>query len=74
FRLPTEVASRVAIDEQGAEQLPHPGRAIYRTHTKNVIQVPYIRDTDIQERLGDYFVSPTSENESKTRTDHVEFG
>lgn len=74
FRLPTEVASRVAIDEQGAEQLPHPGRAIYRTHTKNVIQVPHIRDEDIQERLGDYFVSSSSEKTAERRTDHVEFG
>jgi S-DNA-T family DNA segregation ATPase FtsK/SpoIIIE len=74
FRLATEVASRVAIDEQGAEQLPHPGRAIYRTHTRSIIQVPYIGDVDIQERLGDYFVSSAGENESETRTDHVEFG
>ena len=74
FRLPTEVASRVAIDEQGAEQLPHPGRAIYRTYTKNVIQVPYIRDKDIQERLGDYFVSSSNQETTETRKNYVEFG
>jgi len=73
FRLPTEVASRVAIDEQGAEQLPHPGRAIYRTHTKNVIQVPYISDSDIQRRFEKY-VSPSNQKATKGRTDHVEFG
>jgi len=50
FRLPTEVASRVAIDEQGAEQLTNPGRAIYRQQDKHLLQVPYIDDDDIKER------------------------
>ena len=55
FRLPTEVASRVAIDEGGAEKLANPGRAIYRTHERNEIQVPYVSDAEILERFAKYF-------------------
>lgn len=51
FRLPTEVASRVAIDEQGAEHLTVPGRAIYRTHERKEIQVPFISDKEIIKEL-----------------------
>mgnify|MGYP001199829451 CR=1 FL=1 len=42
FRLPTEVASRVALDESGAERLPAglKGRAIYKTDVYKVIQTP----------------------------------
>lgn len=54
FRLPTEVASRVAIDEKGAEELEMPGRAIYRTHKKQIIQVPYITDKEIEKNLRRY--------------------
>ncbi len=72
FRLPTEVASRVAIDEQGAEQLTCPGRAIYRTHERVEIQVPYIDDKEILERLDKYVVDdPKIE---QIRTDTIEFG
>lgn len=72
FRLPTEVASRVAIDEQGAEQLTCPGRAIYRTHERQEIQVPYIEDKEIMERLNKYV---DDESEVKqVRTDTIEFG
>lgn len=40
FRLPTEIASRVALDEMGAEELPGglSGRAIYKTDRKVEIQ------------------------------------
>lgn len=72
FRLPTEVASRVAIDEQGAEKLGVPGRAIYRTYEKHVVQVPYIDDKNILERLGEYVT--TSEKAAKRRKDTVIFG
>src|SRR5690625_7423106 len=37
FRLPTEVASRVAIDEGGAEKLSIARRYIYRTDARLVI-------------------------------------
>src|SRR5690625_1447348 len=73
FRLPTEIASRVAIDEQGAEQLSNFGRAIYRTADKHVLQVPYVSDKEIMERLGKY-VNSNNEKEPPARTDHVDLG
>lgn len=56
FRLPTELASRVAIDEQGAEKLMMPGRAIYRTHERHIIHVPFVSDSDITKKLSEYFI------------------
>ncbi|MBM7600408.1 S-DNA-T family DNA segregation ATPase FtsK/SpoIIIE [Virgibacillus halotolerans] len=56
FRLPSELASRVAIDENGAEYLPHPGRGIYRTIDRQEVQVPYISDGEMAERLSKYRV------------------
>ncbi|MDM8098646.1 FtsK/SpoIIIE domain-containing protein [Oceanobacillus oncorhynchi] len=72
FRLPTEVASRVALDEQGAETLNNVGRAIYRTAEKHVIQVPYVADSDIKGRFVDYV--STDEKATERRTDTVIFG
>ncbi|MEI4680214.1 FtsK/SpoIIIE domain-containing protein, partial [Bacillus cereus] len=43
FRLPTVVASQVAIDESGLEELPSiPGRALFKTDRVEEIQVPYL--------------------------------
>src|SRR6185312_4127880 len=41
FRLPTDIASNVILDEQGAQNLPYrlKGRAIYKTDMKRMIQV-----------------------------------
>lgn len=72
FRLPTEVASRVSIDEQGAEKINNVGRAIYRTADKHLIQVPYVADNDIEERLDKY--ASASKKTAERRTDYVEFG
>lgn len=74
FRLPTEVASRVAIDEQGAEQLTNPGRAIYRQQDKEVVQVPFVDDEEIQEKLKEWYCDPSGEKASQRRTDIVTFG
>lgn len=65
FRLPTGYASKVALDEEGAEKLEFPGRAIYRTYDKKVLQVPYISDHQMWKRLEGY----QNDNES---TDQVE--
>lgn len=62
FRLPTEVASRVAIDEQGAEKLTMPGRAIYRTYERHIIQVPFVSDSDIIEKLSKYFIEKEADS------------
>lgn len=64
FRLPTEIASRVAIDESGAEKLEVPGRMIYRTTEKHIAQVPYIKNF---ERLKKYECE-------KNREDTIEIG
>ena len=73
FRLPTEIASRVAIDEQGAEAIGNVGRAIYRTHEEHTLQVPYIDDKDIMKELGKY-VSATTKERTEGTTDTVIFG
>lgn len=74
FRLPTEVASRVAIDEKGAEKLTRPGMAIYRTHEKHIIQVPYINDKEIMNRLRGYEVDPDEKESSTSRKNTIHFG
>lgn len=46
FICASQVASRVLLDETGAEDLPSiPGRAIYLIEKKRTVQVPYIDDT-----------------------------
>ena len=72
FRLPTDVASRVAIDESGAEKIDNVGRAIYRTAERELVQVPYINDNEILERL-DKHVSHKRKVE-QVRNDTIEFG
>lgn len=51
FRLPTTVASNVAIDESGAEKLTMPGRLIYRTHERHLAQGYYLSDDEMRRRL-----------------------
>ncbi|WP_018934326.1 FtsK/SpoIIIE domain-containing protein [Gracilibacillus lacisalsi] len=75
FRLPTEVASRVAIDEKGAEELNVPGRAIYRTHEKQIIQVPFISDKTILDELRRYEVNDSTNRKTEERgADFITFG
>lgn len=69
FRLPTVVASRVAIDEVGAEKLEVPGRAIYRTAEKHIVQVPFIKDEEILEKLRRFEVDSTREKATTRRED-----
>lgn len=73
FRLPTETASRVAIDEMGAEQIDNVGTAIYRTVERHLIQVPYIDDKDIQEKLRRFEVENRTEG-PEAGTDTIDFG
>jgi S-DNA-T family DNA segregation ATPase FtsK/SpoIIIE len=49
FPLKTEVQSRVVLDESGAEKLPLiPGRAIYWTDRKRIVQTLYITNEQIR--------------------------
>ncbi|MBE5107832.1 cell division protein FtsK [Bacillus thuringiensis] len=79
FRLPTAVASQVAIDEPGLEDLPSlPGRALFKTDRTEEIQVPYLKDTDMWNLLKQYKVVKQSEasntqTESETDRDFIHF-
>lgn len=73
FRLPTKIASRVAIDENGAEELYCPGRAIYRTHERVEIQTLYIEEKEIFERLRRYEVDKTPTKNRETRKNIIKF-
>ena len=56
FRLSTGYGSEVAIDERGAEELPTDlkGRALYKTHETEPMQVPFISDKEMYNRLNKY--------------------
>lgn len=53
LRVPTGYASDVVIDQRGAEELPSNirGRALYKTHELTEMQIPYISDSEMWERL-----------------------
>lgn len=52
FRLQTEVASRVVLDDAGAETLPYiKGRAIYQTDRRQIVQTPYIENDFIDRTI-----------------------
>lgn len=74
FRLTTAVQSGVAIDGPGAEMLEYPGRAIYKTADEHLVQTPFIDKEEIWERIGEYNVNSTTEEEPTMGTDIVEFG
>ncbi|MCQ6529794.1 FtsK/SpoIIIE domain-containing protein [Bacillus mycoides] len=79
FRLPTAVASQVALDEPGLEDLPSlPGRALFKTDRTEEIQVPYLKDTDMWKLPKQYKVVKQSEasntqTESETDRDFINF-
>lgn len=57
FRLPTQTASSVVIDEAGLETIKSiPGRAIFKTDRLTEIQVPYISNEMMWEHLKGYEV------------------
>jgi S-DNA-T family DNA segregation ATPase FtsK/SpoIIIE len=69
FRLPTETASRVVLDDSGAESLPLiKGRAIYRTDRVTIVQTPYIENPYIDEAIRPYItIKPRKEEHAKPR-------
>ncbi|WP_436863945.1 FtsK/SpoIIIE domain-containing protein [Bacillus fungorum] len=57
FRLPTQTASSVVIDESGLESIKSiPGRAIFKTDRLTEIQVPYISNEIMWNHLKQYEV------------------
>jgi S-DNA-T family DNA segregation ATPase FtsK/SpoIIIE len=52
FKLQTDTASQVVLDESGAEKLPFiKGRAIYQTDRKYIVQTPYIENLFIDRTI-----------------------
>ena len=54
----TDIASRVVLDEGGADQLPDiPGRGIYKNNVKRyIVQSPFITNETIQQRINPYIL------------------
>lgn len=79
FRLPTAVASQVALDEPGLEDLPSlPGRALFKTDRTEEIQVPFLKDTDMWGLLKQYKVvkqneASNTQTEGETNRDFIHF-
>ncbi|WP_150284379.1 FtsK/SpoIIIE domain-containing protein [Rummeliibacillus sp. TYF-LIM-RU47] len=78
----TDIASRVVLDESGADKLPDiPGRGIYKNNVKRyVVQSPYISNSTIQQQISPYIqkeeeVPSAIENPSKRtpRTNPITF-
>lgn len=71
FRIQTDTASMVVLDETGAEKLPLiPGRAIYQTDRKLIVQSPYIENDFIDRTIRPHItINPrkeVNENEGST--------
>jgi S-DNA-T family DNA segregation ATPase FtsK/SpoIIIE len=57
FMLQTESASRVVLDESGAEKLPLiKGRAIYQTDKRVIVQTPFIKNDFIEKVITPHIV------------------
>ncbi|MEE6450554.1 FtsK/SpoIIIE domain-containing protein [Gottfriedia acidiceleris] len=68
FRLPTQIASQVTMDENGLEELPRlPGRAIYKTDICTELQVPFIDNKKMWEVLEQYEIKETPKGEQMVR-------
>jgi DNA segregation ATPase FtsK/SpoIIIE, S-DNA-T family len=80
YKLRDGVASRVVLDESGAETLPFPGRAIYKTPDGvQIVQTPFINNQQIEELLKPHIierkgedVEPTKREEDRPNTFTIE--
>ncbi|MBG9453323.1 hypothetical protein ABE61_04340 [Lysinibacillus sphaericus] len=79
YAVDTETASRVVLDESGADKLPDiPGRGIYKSNIKRyIVQSPFITNEVIQQRIEPHII-PKGERVEETaiqprRTDTVTF-
>lgn len=70
----TETASRVVLDEGGADQLPDiPGRGIYKNSIKRfVVQSPFITNEVIQQRIKPHIISKGERVEEAAVTERRE--
>jgi S-DNA-T family DNA segregation ATPase FtsK/SpoIIIE len=71
FKIQTAVASTVVLDEAGAEDLPLiPGRGIYQTDRKLIVQAPYIDNEFIDRTIQPHITirprKEVNENEGST--------
>jgi S-DNA-T family DNA segregation ATPase FtsK/SpoIIIE len=71
FKIQTAIASTVVLDEAGAEDLPLiPGRGIYQTDRKLIVQAPYIDNDFIDRTIQPHITirprKEVSENEGST--------
>jgi DNA segregation ATPase FtsK/SpoIIIE, S-DNA-T family len=75
FRVQTGVASKVVLDNVGAEELPRiPGRSIYQMPDRSVImQSPLITEEQIQEIIKPHLVRKEVKREPERVPDIVEF-
>lgn len=75
FRLGTDIASKVILDEPGADEIPHgyKGRAIYKTDQKQMIQVPFMSNEMI-DALIEPFKKEVEEDESELAEEDREGG
>ncbi|WEG14022.1 FtsK/SpoIIIE domain-containing protein [Pullulanibacillus sp. KACC 23026] len=71
FVLDTNTASRAVLDDGGAEELPDiKGRAIYKRLKKQIVQTPYITNSQIEERVSPHItIRPRSENDESLSLD-----
>ncbi|MGB2870344.1 FtsK/SpoIIIE domain-containing protein [Psychrobacillus psychrotolerans] len=75
----TDTASRVVINEGGADKLPDiPGRGIYKNNVKRyIVQSPFISNKIIQQRIEPHILKEVNRDsetvESTRRTDTVTF-
>lgn len=76
FICASQVASRVLLDEMGAEDLPSiPGRAIYLVEKKRTVQVPYIDDKMMFKIMEDYNAADTKSDRKVVNDDrHIGSG
>lgn len=70
----TDIASRVVLDESGADKLPDiPGRGIYKNNVKRyVIQSPFISNKTIHQRIKHYIQENEEVNTNETDVRTVE--
>lgn len=64
----TDIASRVVLDESGADKLPDiPGRGIYKNNVKRyVVQSPFISNKTIHQRIKHHIQENEEDNSNET--------